>query len=241
MGRVKFTIYHGLSASLALHSALALPFALHALAQPPEEPPTLVLELQDVVGNIQTQQKVLQQTKGEAKQDEADTAKPSEPSPTKAVASDDRAMDVTEEEKEAATPAKPTQTSSPPAEMKSGSAGANDISGTEERQNAQTIEKDREAEIERLKAYVKLLTKKVQANLVYPDEGRQAGLQGTATVSFAILRTGQIRLETLKIIATSGQPKLDTSALKTVRSSAPFDPPPKEMTVAIAVAFGRKH
>jgi periplasmic protein TonB len=106
-------------------------------------------------------------------------------------------------------------------------------------QNAQTIKADQQ-EIDRLRDYVKLLTKKVQSNLVYPDEGRQAGLTGTATVSFTILGTGQIRPETLKIVESSGQPKLDAGALKTIRASAPFNPPPKEMTVAIAVAFGRK-
>jgi protein TonB len=80
----------------------------------------------------------------------------------------------------------------------------------------------------------------VQAHLVYPDDGRRAGLQGTATVSFAVLRNGQIRPETLKIVTSSGQPRLDASALKTIRASIPFDPAPKEMTVAIAVDFGRK-
>jgi periplasmic protein TonB len=84
------------------------------------------------------------------------------------------------------------------------------------------------------------LSKKVQDHLVYPDDGRQAQLQGTATVSFAILRSGQIRPETLKIVTSSGQPRLDTSALKTIRASIPFDPAPKEMTVVIAVDFGRK-
>ncbi len=37
-----------------------------------------------------------------------------------------------------------------------------------------------------------------------------------------------------------GQPKLDATALRTVRLSGPFDPPPQQMTVAIAVALGRK-
>jgi len=112
--------------------------------------------------------------------------------------------------------------------------------GAEERQKAQIIRQDPEEDINLLKGYVKRLTKKVQANLIYPEEGRQAGLHGAATVSFTILGSGQIRPETLKIVASSGQPKLDASALKTVRSSAPFDPPPKEMTVAISVSFGRK-
>ncbi len=223
--RSTFTIYHGLAASLALHSALGLPFVLSSLTSPVEEPSTLVFELEGMVADSQTEQKVQQEAKGEAKQDEADAAKP-----------EDRPKDVAENDEEAATPPPPPSS----AKATQGSAGSN-ISGDEEQQIAQTIRNDRAAEIDRLKEYVKLLSKKVQSKLVYPDEGRQAGLQGAATVSFAILRTGQIRLETLKIIESSGQPKLDASALKTVRSSIPFAPPPKEMTVAIAVAFGRKH
>jgi protein TonB len=120
------------------------------------------------------------------------------------------------------------------------SSGASNVPGAPERQNAQTIKTDRDIEADRLREYVKLLTKKVQANLVYPEEGRKAGLQGTATVSFTILQTGQISPETLKVVTGSGQPKLDASALATVRASAPFEPPPKEMTVAVAVGFGRK-
>jgi protein TonB len=59
-------------------------------------------------------------------------------------------------------------------------------------------------------------------------------------VSFTILASGQIRPETLKIVTSSGQPRLDGGALKTIRASVPFDPPPKEITIAIAVDFGRK-
>lgn len=150
---------------------------------------------------------------------------------------DDQPTD--EDKKEPSTPPK-TAPRPPATAARSGSAGANDVSGVEERQNAKTIKVDRDVEIDRLNRYVKLLTKKVMVNLVYPDEGRQARLQGAARVSFTILPNGQIRPENLKLVESSGQPKLDASALKTVRSSVPFDPPPKEMTVAIAVAFGRK-
>jgi protein TonB len=66
-------------------------------------------------------------------------------------------------------------------------------------------------------------------------------MQGAATVSFTLLANGQIRPDSLKIVESSSQPKLDASALETVRSSVPFESPPKEMTVAIAVVFGRKH
>lgn len=239
-GGLKFTIYHGFAASLALHSAIGLPFVVHALASPPEEPPSLVIELQGVVAENQTEQKLLQETKENAQRDEANKAKPEKAFDAPTAPSEDQSEDAIENEKEASMPPPEAATNPPAAEVQAGAAGLNNVSGAEERQKAQMLRMDRDAELDRLKDYIKLLTKKVQANLVYPNEGRQAGLQGAATVSFTILHSGQIRPETLKIIASSGQPKLDASALKTVRASAPFDPPPKEMTVAIAVAFGRK-
>jgi protein TonB len=87
---------------------------------------------------------------------------------------------------------------------------------------------------------VKVLAKKIQGNLIYPDKGRRSGLHGVATVSFGIRSDGQIRPETLKIVQSSGQSELDASALETIRACAPFTSPPEEVTVAIAVAFGRK-
>ncbi len=240
-GGSEFTIYHGFAASLALHAAVALPFVLHALAPPPEDPPALVVELQGVVAEYQSEEKVLQETKGEAKQDKADMPKPAEAPAAKTAPPDDPPPDVAEEGKAASTPPPAAATSPPASEARSGSAGANDISGVEARQNAQRIKADRDTEIDETNRYGKLLTKKVMGNLVYPDEGRQARLQGVATVSFTILESGQIRPDSLKILVSSGQPKLDASALKTVRSSAPFEPPPRELAVTIAVVFGRKH
>jgi protein TonB len=240
-GRPRFTIYHGFAASLALHAAVALPFVLYALAPSPEEPPTLVVELQGVVAENQSEEKVLQETKGEAKPDTPDVEKPAQAPPATTAPPDDPPPDETKDENEGMQPPPKAEANPLAAKAQSGNAGANNISGVEERQNAQTIKTEREEEIDRLNRYVKLLTKKVMVNLVYPDEGRQARLQGAATVSFTILPSGQIRPESVKIITSSGQPKLDASALKTVRASVPFDPPPKEMTIAIGVAFGRKH
>ena len=238
----KFKLWHGIAMSLALHSALGLPFVLYALAEPPDEPPTLVIELQGAVAENQTEQKIQQETKGGAEQQKAEPAKPAE-APA-AETADDHPVD----DKDAAVPPpapeppkQPSPPSTPTAEAKSAGAGANTVAGAEQRQIAQTIRTDPESELEQLREYVKLLSKKVQTHLVYPDEGRQAGLHGTATVSFTILPTGQIRPETLKVVASSGQPKLDASALKTIRASIPFDPAPREITVAIAVDFGRKH
>jgi protein TonB len=238
-GRPRFTINHGFAASLALHAGVALPFVLYALAPPPEKEPTLLVELQGAVSDTQSEEKTLQETRGEAKPDQTETPKPVEAPPEPPAPPDEQRTNA-DDESGPATPAPKAAASPPAADLRSGSAGSNNISGVEERQKAQTIKRDRDEDVDRLRDYIKQLTKKVQAKLVYPDEGRQAGLQGAATVSFAILRDGRIRPETLKIIASSGQAKLDASALKTIRASTPFEPPPREMTVAIAVAFGRK-
>lgn len=235
MGSLKFTIYHGFVASLALHSALGLPFVLHDLAAEPEEPPTLVVELQGPVAESQAQQKTRQETAGAATQDKTAAAKPAQTSAATSSVSDDPPGDLATDEKAAVAP--PPE---PGAVTQPGNSGSINAPGADEQQNAQSIKKDREEDAIRLKAYGKLVTKKVHANLVYPEDGRQAGLKGVTTISFVILATGQIRPETLKVIATSGQPKLDASALQSVRSSAPFEPPPREMTMKMFVDFGRK-
>jgi protein TonB len=235
----KFKIWHGLAVSLALHSALGVPFVLYALAEPPDEPPPLVIELQGAVSEDQTEQKVQQETEGSAGQQKAEQAKPAE-APA-AETADDHPVDDKDAALPPPAPEPPKQASPPAAEATSAGAGSNNISGAEQAQTAQTIRTDPETEAQRLREYVKLLYKKIQANLAYPDEARPAGLQGTATVSFTILPSGQIRMDTLKVVASSGEPRLDASALKTIRASNPFDPAPKEMTVAIPIAFGRKH
>lgn len=233
---LKFTIYHGMAASLAIHSALALPFVVRGLMpQPDELPPTLVIELKGVVADSQAEQKILQQTAEAVKQNEADKPKPAEAPPVNQDAPDDSPL----EEKDASTPL-PTPTRAQTEAKPMVNPGAANVPGVAERQTAQIIKTDRDVEANRLREYVKLLTKKVQANLVYPDEGRKAGLQGAVTVSFTILQTGQISQDSLTIVVGSGQPKLDASALATVRASAPFEQPPREMTVAIAVGFVRK-
>jgi periplasmic protein TonB len=73
--RLKFTLYHGFAASLALHSAIAAPFVLQRLAPEPEEAP-LVIELQGEVSDTQSEQQVLAQTQGNAPQDETAKVKP---------------------------------------------------------------------------------------------------------------------------------------------------------------------
>lgn len=263
MRKLTFTIYHGLAASIAFHSALGLPLVLRAIAKSPEEPPTLVIELEGLVAETQNEEKVLQETKGQTEPEAqpveaAEAAPPPQPtvSETQPTASETQLREAEDEGATAATPPQPAEPETPKSEFPTSAIpkqaapktetqptapGANNVKGEEETRKAQTIRANREEESNRLKQYVKLLSKRMQAHLVYPDEARQAGLHGAATVSFTILSNGQIRPESLKIVESSGQPKLDAGALKTVRSSVPFEPPPQEMTVAIAVAFGHKH
>jgi periplasmic protein TonB len=236
--RSRFRIWHWIAASLLLHAAIAAPFVWYTLASPADEPPPLVVELQGAIADNQTEEQVQQEIKGIAEQNKPEPAKPAQ------TASSEAAEEHPIDHKDAALrpPAsQPTERKpEPTADAGSAGTGANTTEGAAERQVAQTIQPERPTEIELLREYVKQLSKKVQAHLVYPDEGRHARLQGTATVSFAILRSGQIRPETLKIVTSSGQPRLDASALNTIRASIPFDPAPKEMTVVIAVNFGRK-
>lgn len=236
--RSRFTIWHGLAASLLLHAAPATSYVWCGLAAPPDEPPTLVVELQGAVADTQSEQKVQQEIEGSAEQD-----KQAPPQPVQAPPSDAAEQHPVDNPDAAMPPPAPPPTEqkpTPQAEAKSAGTGANTVAGTEQQQAAQTIQSDAPTEIELLRKYVRLLSKKVQAHLVYPDDGRRAALQGTATVSFAVLRNGQIRPETLKIVTSSGQGRLDASALKTIRASVPFDPAPKEMTIVIAVDFGRQ-
>lgn len=243
--KLKFTIYHSLAVSIAIHSAVALPFVTHSLnMQHDDEPELLVVELQGSIADTQTDQKVLQETKGETAKDETkpDDPKPTPPEPVKA-ASEDQPKDIVENDKEprlpppepTPTPPAPQAEPTPPkAEQKAPNPGANNVQGAEQQQKPQTI-KTSQDEADRLKAYSRLLSKKVRANLFDHPERK------SATVSFTILSNGQIRPESLKIVESSGQPSLDASALKTVHASLPFPPPPmEEMPVKLIIDFGRK-
>lgn len=244
MQKSSFTIYHGLVASAALHSALALPLVLR-YSGPGDEAPTLAIELQGVVADIQTEEKILQETKGQEQETARQTAQsvlpeppPSETQPMSSGAEGVESPTEGPRPKETQTRRSASPTASPNKETRSTAAGSENVKGDAEREQAQTI-KLGEEEKSRLMDYVKLLTKRVRSHLVSPDEGRSDRLHGTAKVSFRVLSNGQISPASLKIVESSGRSELDASALETVRSSTPFAPPPKEVTVSIAVVFGR--
>jgi periplasmic protein TonB len=192
---------------------------------PDDDSEVLVVDLQGIESDTQTEQKVLAETKGSEKQEQAAQAKPVEappppPPPPPADLND-------EEPPPTPTPPKPQQNTNP-----TPVGAANNIKGVDEKQDAQRILTEKE----RLNIYIAQLSKKVRAHLIYPDDFSRA----SAKVAFSILASGQIRPDSLKIAESSGQAALDESAIKTIRASLPFDPPPHEINLAIMVDFTRK-
>jgi protein TonB len=226
----RFTLAHGLAASLMLHGAVCLAMLLD-LWPAEEEPQSLLFELDGALSDSQTEETTEHDVKGETPQDNqvAEAARSeTEPQPER---EQDPQGEIAEDTPKTAARAQQKQ------EAK---AGVENATGGEEQQKAQTIAKPQQTEEDRVTAYVKQLSKRIQRRLVYPSEARAAGLQGAATVSFTISATGHLVPSSLRIVAGSGQPQLDAGALKTVRAASPFAPPPREMNVAVAVGFARK-
>ena len=85
--------------------------------------------------------------------------------------------------------------------------------------------------------YLQSLRSQLQRNLVYPATAKLSGMQGITVIGFTVTSAGEIRSNSLRVIKSSGFPELDQNALATARFSAPFDQPPREIKVSIAVSF----
>ncbi|MBG0811961.1 TonB family protein [Methylosinus sp. H3A] len=225
----RFTIYHGFAASLALHALLSLPFILSRLEPVEDDRSTLVLEMDGLVSDDQADEKVQQDTAGQtqqAAQNAVQAQQPTPPSEQKPVADDGSPLQANAVTVSTQAPAKPEP------------AGSTQVNGVEEQQLARTIAHREVSEETLRRAYGKLVSKKIHGRLVYPEAGRRAAWRGVTKVSFFILAGGQIRSDSVKVVSSSGEPQLDAAAMQTVRVSAPFGPPPREMNVAIDVVFG---
>jgi protein TonB len=242
----KFTIWHGFGASIAVHAILGLPFIMSVVAAPPEDPP-LFIELQGAVPDsldlAEVKQSEIEQRKGAPQQPRPDTPDPAkEPSPQQTTRTDEPPMEVTAAEEASHNPPQPTPTppshtvaAPPPAPETKAAPDDNNVKGASE--YVPPTRKIARAEITE-QEYGALVMKKIRDNRVVPDEAKRSRLQGVATVSFVILGNGDIRAETLRVVKSSGQPALDAGALSTIRASAPFAPPPREMAVTAGVAYG---
>lgn len=242
-----FTLGHGLAASLALHGALILPFTLRFEPPPPDEPPLLVVELQGIQSDTQSEQQVQQQTKGAPEQKPQDEAQEEQKTQTAQAPSPPEPQQEATPEATVAAPPPPTpeqkaedappQESATPAQAQSGTPGAANIVGAQEQKQAQTLTQEQEDQLRKL-AYVRALAKKLKGNLVLPADARRTiRSRGTTRVSFTVEADGRVRAGTLKVKTSSGQPRYDAAALRTVEANAPFDPPPREMEVSVPVEY----
>jgi protein TonB len=231
--RSKFLLF-GLVTSLALHAACAAPLLMSDWVSPPDEPEPLVIDLQGIVADTQIQHQTMQAMKGGEKQEEREADKPPQQAVTPQDAPDVPHQETIEPETEARPPSPVSSPSSSSAtSSEAGDASPHTVVGTQAQQNAQTI-KAKQDENDRVRDYVRKLGKKIQSSL--PAEKRRASV----TISFAIQGDGQLRLDSLRVVQTSGQPALDESALATVRAGAPFASPPREIAVQMIVDFDRK-
>lgn len=76
---------------------------------------------------------------------------------------------------------------------------------------------------------------RVISSIRYPLMARRMGLTGQVKVEFTILLSGKIK--DLKIINSSGHRLLDKQAMRAVRSSEPFPPPPVIATITLPINF----
>ena len=74
----------------------------------------------------------------------------------------------------------------------------------------------------------------------YPDEAREYGWEGTATLSLLILKDGTLASAVVK--ESSGHEILDKAALQTAQESAPYpdfpsEPDLQELNVTVPIVF----
>ncbi|PKU22450.1 TonB family protein [Telmatospirillum siberiense] len=225
--RRRFTLWQGLVASILIHAGFVLPFVVTLPLLQPKKSHTLVVELQGMISNRQVEQKkaMEQQQPQPMSPPPVERREVPKPEEKKVVKRERPARPVAEKPVAEPLPLPPVP-------------NAGDVSQAQQMQ--QTVRPADNSE-DAFKGYLRDLKRKLQNNLIYPDTAKLSGLRGIAVIGFAVMEDGDIREESLRIIKSSGFPELDRNALATARSSAPFERPPKEITVAVAVAFEVKN
>jgi periplasmic protein TonB len=80
---------------------------------------------------------------------------------------------------------------------------------------------------DRFASYLLHLKRKIQAVWIYPSVAAQSGIGGSLTLEFSIARTGE--LLGVNLLDSSGHTVLDDSAVKAIKSAAPYFPFPDRM------------
>lgn len=220
----KSNFYRWLGASLALHAALVLPFMLFGLRPPAQfDRAKLRIELFGMVADRQLEEKKIQQKTPPRRQ----VVRPQIPDTYK-TAMAESPVKVAKREEEP----KPVEHQPAPAPPI--------VASTETVQQRQQTIRPAENETEKTRRYLGRLTKQLRGNLVYPEMVRRHGVEGITMIAFVVMENGHIKEGTLRVIKSSGYAALDTNALQAARVSAPFEKPPKELSVATGVSFSVK-
>jgi len=226
---------------MLLHAGVALPFIMAGVHATDRRSHKLVIELYGMIADRQSEEKKWSVTSAPKRvMAQQKVVKPKnqprpEPLPDKQPVV--RASPVQVEKAESKT--KPTEQApavqtAPPSPQ---AAPASRHEQAEQKQQSIRHEDKDARDMQRIREYLARLKKRLQANLVYPEETRRLGIEGVPTIAFVITQTGNIKPNSLQVLKSCGYGALDSNAMRAALTSAPFEKPPKELNVSIAVSF----
>jgi TonB family protein len=123
-----------------------------------------------------------------------------------------------------------------PTEIFHGGGAPSQIGNSEIEQKPQSAG-HQSSEADLITAYISALARLVNSHLIYPKDVKKKRLEGVTSVSFVVTAAGGIKPDSLGIKRSSGYAELDANALKTIQSLAPFQKPPREMTISLEIEF----
>lgn len=93
-------------------------------------------------------------------------------------------------------------------------------------------------------AYSEMIQKRLAESIVYPEEARENGWEGTVKLTLQILRDGTLAYASVK--ESSGYQLFDECALKTAKSLAPYSEFPteselQEVNLTVPIVYSLKH
>jgi periplasmic protein TonB len=221
--------------SLTLHASLLVPLVIiERYTHPGNSPQRLLVELFGMIADRQA----------EARAPAPMETRPSPPKPAAHVRTESRAAQPAaanlrpDPEGPVAAPESSQQPFAPPGEMHSRTPNEPDSAAAPgELQQEQTLQ-GAEMDMDELRRYLATVQKNLQAHLVYPEEAKKGGYQGTPVVGFTITASGMIGQGSLVLVQSSGYEDLDASALRAAIASEPFDAPIRELKqVQVGVKF----
>ena len=247
--QLRLSFAQALTISILLHAAVVAPFALSILwPQENDSEDTLVVQMDGVLSDSQMDEKKAtpaadtvpaapRQPDAPPPQPAANAVEATQAPPPEKVEESEEPSDAPPPQTAAAEQAKksetPQQTAPPPPPPQMARP-------TDEGDVAHSLAHETEEDEDALRKYGVRLTKKVQANLLYPAESRATRAQGVVKVAFALHADGSIDPASLRVIASSGNPGLDAAALATIRNGNPYPPPPNPTSIAFSLSFGKK-